>query len=115
MLPSKYRLKKRSSFARIELSGKMYQFPLFGLGVLDRKDKDPTLFGFVISTKISKKAVIRNRIKRILSEEIRLNYENVDKGYDVVFLVKPSILKKESGEARKEVIKALKDVSILQK
>lgn len=115
MLASKYRLKKRSSFARVELSGKLYQFPLFGLGILNRKDEDPSLFGFVISTKISKKAVTRNKIKRILSEEVRQNYEKIKQGYDVVFLVKPSILNKKDIEIKKEVIKALSNVSILQK
>lgn len=113
MLPGKYRLKKRSSFARVELSGKMSQFPLFGLGVLDREDKEPSKFGFVISTKISKKAVDRNKIKRIISEEVRLNYKNTKVGYDVVFLAKPAILRKEEEYIRKEVVKALRNASIL--
>jgi len=113
MLPSKYRLKKRSSFARVELSGKVSQFPLFGLGVLKREDKKPSKFGFVISTRISKKAVDRNKIKRILSEEVRLNYKSIKPGYNVVFLVKPSILKKDEDYIRKEVLKSLNYASIL--
>lgn len=114
MLPSKYRLKKRSSFARVELTGKVSQFPSFGLGILDRGDNDPSLFGFVISTKISKLAVTRNRIKRILSDAVRLNYKLIRPGFDVVFLAKPSIVKSKSEDLKKEVERALKDVSLLQ-
>lgn len=113
MLPSKYRLKKRSSYARIELQGTLFQFPLFGLGVFVRGDNLPSLFGFVISTKISKLAVTRNKIKRILSEKVRVSYKNIKPGYDVVFLVKPSILKKDREAIEKEVEKVLKHASIL--
>lgn len=113
MLPSKYRLKERSSFAQVELQGTMFQFPSFGVGVLKRGDNGPTLFGFVISTKISKKAVTRNKIKRILSEAVRINYKDVKSGLDVVFLVKPSILNKDTKVITNEVEKALKHASII--
>lgn len=93
MLASKYRLKKKVNFARIEIDGKLIQSKSFGLGLYNRKDDEPSRFGFIISTKISKKAVIRNRIKRLMSEVIRQNIDKLEKGYDVLFLIKPSILK----------------------
>jgi len=114
MLASKYRLKKRSAFARVELQGEMFQFPSFGIEILSRRDNNPTLFGFVISTKISKLAVIRNKIKRLLSETIRLNYDKIKPGYDVIFLVKQTALKKDAKVLSEETAKALKNVSILQ-
>ncbi|MBL7036820.1 ribonuclease P protein component [Candidatus Microgenomates bacterium] len=114
MLPSKYRLKKRSSFARVELQGNISQFPSFGMGTIERKDLEPTLFGFVISTKISKLAVTRNKIKRILSDAVRVNYESIKPGYDVVFLVKPIAAKKESGVLTSEVMQALQKTNLLK-
>lgn len=93
MLNSKNRLKKKINFARIEIDGAMYQSHSFGMGIFDRGDNDNSRFGFIISTKISKKAVIRNRIKRTISEVIRKNLNNLKSGLDVVFLIKPSVLK----------------------
>lgn len=92
MLASKYRLKSRTSFARVEIDGKLFQFKHFGLGVYDRKDNNPSRFGFVISTKISKRAVVRNKIKRIFSDHVRLNLEKIKTGQDVIFLIKSSII-----------------------
>ncbi len=102
MLPSKNRLKKKINFARIEIDGKLIQSSSFGVGVFNRKDSEPSRFGFIISTKISKRAVVRNKIKRIMSEVIRKNIESFKKGYDVVFLIKPSVAKTEKKVLEKE-------------
>ena len=93
MLSSKYRLKKKINFARIEIDGKMIQSRSFGMGIFDRKDNEPSHFGFIISTKISKKAVVRNRIKRIMSEIIRKYLDKLKDGYDVLFLIKHQAVK----------------------
>lgn len=93
MLASKYRLKKKINFARVEIDGKMIQSKSFGMGVYNRKDDEVSRFGFIISTKISKNAVIRNRIKRTMSDSIRKNIDKIKKGYDVVFLLKPLAVK----------------------
>ena len=114
MLASKHRLKKKFSFARVELQGVTTQFPSFGIGVIDRQDDEPSLFGFVISTKISKKAVTRNKIKRILSDAVRLNYEKIKKGHDVVFLVKPSAISKDSKVLSSEVVMALQKINLFK-
>lgn len=107
MLSSKYRLKSQTSFARVEIDGKLSQFKSFGLNIYDREDNDPSKFGFVISTKISKRAVVRNRIKRIFSEYIRLNLGKIKKGKDVIFLIKPSIIKVDRELIEKEINEAI--------
>jgi ribonuclease P protein component len=93
MLNSINRLKKKINFARIEIDGKMIQSRSFGMGIYNRKDDDPSHFGFIISTKISKKAVVRNRIKRTMSEVVRKNIDNLKNGYDVLFLIKQQAAK----------------------
>lgn len=103
MLNSKYRLKKKINFARIEIDGAMHQSKSFGMGIYDRRDDEPSCFGFIISTKISKKAVVRNRIKRIMSEVVRKNLKKIKNGYDVLFLIKPSIVKLDKLLLEKEV------------
>lgn len=107
MLASKYRLKKKINFARIEIDGRMVQSKSFGIGIYDRKDEGESRFGFIISTKISKKAVVRNKIKRTMSETIRKNIDKLKKGHDVLFLVKPSIVKLESKDIEKETYEVI--------
>lgn len=107
MLASKYRLKSKNLFARVEIDGQLSQFKYFGLNIYDRKDEDPSRFGFVISTKISKRAVVRNRIKRIFSDYIRLNFKKVKPGKDVLFLIKPSITKVSRDLIEKEINEAI--------
>ena len=85
MLASKYRLKKRMNFARCEIDGRLIQSRSFGVEIYDRKDKDNSRFGFIISTRISKKAVVRNKIKRTISDYIRININMIKNGLDVVF------------------------------
>lgn len=118
MLASKNRLKKKINFARIEIDGKMIQSKSFGMGIYDRsKDFDgegnnsESHFGFIISTKISKKAVVRNRIKRIISEVIRKNLKKIKKGMDVVFLVKPSAAKIDKETLENETCEILRYLS----
>jgi ribonuclease P protein component len=113
MLPSKYRLKKRIDFARSEIDGKLFQSKNFGVNIFDRKDSDNSRFAFIISTKISKKAVVRNKIRRIMSDIIRLNLDKIKTGLDVVFLVKPTILKSHRKEIEDETLKTI--ASNLQK
>jgi ribonuclease P protein component len=80
------------------------------MGVYDRsKDFDgdsnntDSRFGFIVSTKISKKAVVRNKIKRIIAESIRKRLPNIKKGQDIVFLIKPNVIKITKKELENEV------------
>ena len=114
MLASRYRLKKKSSFYEVEEEGTVMQSDSFGLAYLDKKDSSDTLFGFVVSTKISKDAVIRNKIKRALHEAVRFNYSYVKPGYYVVFLAKPHAVGKSTSILMAEVKSALESAQLLK-
>lgn len=115
MLASKNRLKKKINFARIEIDGVMHQSKSFGMGIYDRlnvynsdnqdldeNNRKESHFGFIVSTKISKKAVVRNRIKRIIAEVVRKRLNEIKRGLDVVFLIKPSAVKISKEDLEKE-------------
>ena len=103
MLPKRHRLPLRTELKRVQKNGRLYQGKLFSLLVCQQINDSPSRFAFIISTKIHKKAVERNRIRRLLTEAIRGNLANVKPGNEAVFLVKKAILKKQFKEVEEEV------------
>lgn len=92
MLKKKNRLSKRSELEEIKKDGVFCGFSrFFGILMLDKKDKD-LKFGTIISKKISKKAVERNKIKRRLMEVLGRNLEKFDEGKRILFLAKKEVL-----------------------
>jgi ribonuclease P protein component len=114
MLSFKHRLTKGKDFEKTKEKGDLYQGRLFGLVVLRRKDKGPSRFGFVVSTKISKKAVMRNRIKRILREIVGQELDKVNKGFDVLFLVKKKAAEEKGKDFKKEVINIFRKADLIE-
>lgn len=99
MLPEQYRLKKRTAFAATYRSG--VSFHKDGITVFCGKKKTadyPTKIGFVVSKKIHKRAVKRNRIKRLMRESVRLYIKsspNFDTKYmSLIFVASTSLLEK---------------------
>lgn len=104
MLKKIERISKKSEFEEIKNKGELIASPLFGLVWMK---SDPTLpetaprqrkFGAIISKKISKKAVERNRIRRRLMEAVRLNMDIFPDRFRGIFLVKKNILEKSETE-----------------
>jgi len=64
-------------------------------------------FGFVVSQKVSKKATIRNKVRRRLTEAIKVRAKNIKTGIDVILIALPGIEKKEFSEIKEIVNNAL--------
>ena len=68
-------------------------------------------FGIVVSKRIDKRAVIRNKIKRQIRRCIEENEKNVSAGKDILIIVRPNIKDrqiKEICESIAEVFKKIK-------
>lgn len=87
MLPKIYRLKKDKDFKRIFQAGKLVSGEAFVIRVVGNDEK-VTRFGIICGLKLSKKAVVRNRLRRRFGEAIRKLFKNIRSGYDVVILPK---------------------------
>jgi len=107
VLKRENRIRLRKEFAEIKNKGKILYSPLFGFLTYKEND-DQKKFGFIVSKKISKKAVDRNKIRRILSEVVRENLEKFENGTRIIFLTKKEILGKKMKEIEKEVEKFMK-------
>ena len=95
---------KRSDFDQLRDEGKVYQSPLFGLSVIS--NGEGLRLATIISKKISKKAVDRNKVRRLLMEASRKNLTILkDMNLKMVFLGKKILLEKSYKEADIEVKK----------
>ena len=114
MLAKKFKLTGAKDYAKVQAEGKVFQSDNFGIAFVERGDEDPSRFGFIVSTKIAKEAVDRNRIKRAMSEAVRIDSINLVKGYDVVFLAKTSITRNSTTDIMKEVRFALRKAGLMK-
>jgi len=62
-------------------------------------------FAFVVSKKVDKRAVVRNKIKRKISEVLNINLDKIKMGKDMIF-----ILRKEAGLNIPELCQTVVDV-----
>ena len=103
MLPKINRIKKKKDFEIIFKNSKSFKTNLFIFRIM-KNNLGFNRFGFVVSLKVSKKAVIRNKIRRRLSEIIKAEEKNIKAGTDLVVIALPGIEKKEFPEL-KEIVK----------
>lgn len=105
-LPSKYRLSNNSEIKEVFKRGKSFGSRFFQIRFIPTA---PGLkkFAFIVGLKVSKKAVIRNRIKRKISEIIRLNILKIKPGYLIVILAKPQAANEESENLEEDLTKSL--------
>ncbi len=84
------KLKKNYEFKRILTKGKYYSGKYLDVFVKEQNDKTINYIGIAIGVKIAK-AVKRNRIKRLISENYRLMEQQLKTGYNFVFLWKKKV------------------------
>lgn len=103
MLAKKFKLTGSKDFKRVEAEGTVHQSETFGIAILKRGDDQPSRFAFIVSTRIAREAVDRNRFKRTMSEAVRLSSRDIVPGFDCVFLAKTTIIKIPTSSVMKEV------------
>lgn len=89
MLPIKNRLKKREDFSAVFSKGAYATCN--GLSIKYAKTSFKiSRIGFPIGKNYAKKAVVRNRTRRILRAACNELLGNLKPGYDIIVLIKPS-------------------------
>jgi ribonuclease P protein component len=102
MLVSKNRLRKKSDIDNVFKKGKTVTGNFIFLRAA-KNNLDINRFAFVVSSKISKKSVTRNKIKRQLREIIKKNILKIKQGFDFVLIVRPQIVNQGFKEIEKEI------------
>ena len=80
------RLRKPDQFQRARRDGRNWSTPLVALNAVGNKRRG-TRCGFVVGKRIGK-AVERNRARRRLREAVRLAFDRIAPGWDLVFVVR---------------------------
>ena len=117
-LPKAHRLRDRKDYRAVYEQGiRRYSPHLTLIALPPLKDREalipPTMFGISISKKVSKKAVIRNRIKRQIKGAIRTYLQSIDPGWKVVIVVKPKAIECKYEHFLRELEELLKQTKII--
>lgn len=100
MLPKLHRLTEKKDYQEVLKHGKMSQGQYFGLARVAYEG--PVKIGIIVSNKVSKRAVERNRIRRLVRTVARKYLENNKEGYKFVFLAKKSAERADPGNLQKD-------------
>ena len=89
-----YRLRRPEQFQRVRRTGRSWSSALVTLNAAS-SNRRRSRCGFVVGKRIGK-AVERNRARRRLREAVRLAYDHIAPGWDLVFVVRsPAIVTAE--------------------
>lgn len=108
-------LRGAAEFKRVYTTGRTYRGPNFTLRAATAPDPDtPTVFGFVVSTKVSKAAVIRNRIRRRAREYVRRTASEIRPGKTVAVIAGPGAVTASPAETVSELSSLFKQATLIR-
>lgn len=112
MLKKDHRLSKASEVKLTFSKGRSFFSPYFTVKYLRKPQASLPRFTVIVSTKVSKKAVVRNRHKRIVREWLRQNLSKFQSG-DYVVSVKPKAEELTSAETTGALLQLLRDTKLI--
>jgi len=116
MISRKHRFHGYGSLKHVYKNGTTVRGPLFALKALPNPKRDSYRLAVVVSKKVNKSAVARNRIRRRLYEAVRQLEGDIIRPYDIVLSVFHSSVIDEPAESlARQVRKQLADAGILAK
>jgi len=108
----KNRLTKREYFDKVYRGGKSVANHQFVLYSYARRQQEGFRLGISVSKKLGN-AVVRNRIKRMVKEIIRLNAGKLPGGYDMILIVRKPAVGMAYADMEKSIFHILKRASML--
>ena len=113
MLSREFRFHSRGGVKYVYNHGKTIRRPELSLIVCENT-RGKTRFAVVVSKKVLKSAVGRNRIRRRVYEAIRLDLDKFKKSRDYVFVIYSKDLKDQPFPALQKSIRSLLEESMIQ-
>ncbi len=103
MLPKKNRLGRKNHLEELAKKGAEYRTPPLTFRFLP-KIAPPPQFAIAVSLKIGKKAVERNRLRRQISEGIRIHLPDLKKNVSALVIARPAIRESDAPEIQKAIL-----------
>lgn len=114
MIDSKHRFQGYGSLRFVFSKGNTVRGQFFSLREIENKRRDTYRVAVVVSRKVHKSAVVRNRIRRRIYEQLRLALADVTKSYDIaVIAYSDKLAELPSAELQAELTDKLKQAEIL--
>jgi len=101
-------LKKNKEYRNVYSRGKSLTDRYLVVYFLDN-NLEICRFGFTVSKKTGN-AVVRNRVRRLLKEACRLNYNVFSGGFDLVFVARRSIVSLNYKQVEESLLKLVKKI-----
>lgn len=124
-LPKGHRLRRRQDFSKVYQAGLRRHTPNLTLRALRQpkllsdndleatKEPAQTCIGISIGLKVSKRAVIRNRIKRRIRSAMQELLPHLSPGWQIVIVVKPSATQCGYGQFLQELKQLLVSAEVI--
>ncbi|MCG7408390.1 ribonuclease P protein component [Paenibacillus sp. ACRRX] len=112
-MQKQYRLKDRADFSRVYRYGRSWANHQLVLYVFPRPAVERFRVGVSTSKKIGN-AVVRNRMRRVIKEVVRLNSDRVISHVDLVFIVRKGAVDMDYEQLRKSVLHVCRKASVLK-
>jgi len=109
MLSKINRLRNDKEIKRVLAGGKGYRDGFLFLKSA-KNNLEAARFAFIVSKKTAKKAVLRNKIKRRLTEAVRKKIPELKTGFDAVVIAQKGIENKTFQETKENIERLLRNI-----
>ncbi len=113
MPPKINRLKKKKDIERVFGGGESFKEDFLILKIIKNNLTQPR-FGFVVSKEVSKRAALRNTVKRRLNEITRTKLGGLKKGIDALLIARPGLETKNFREIDETINKLFKKARFIK-
>lgn len=109
MLPKENRLDLSKEFSRLKKYGLACKTPFFTLLWQGQKQNQNSRVGFVVSNKIGK-AVVRNRIRRVLREAVKSCSSHIPTGINLAIIASPRTMEADQENLKNQLIRGFQEI-----
>ena len=112
MLPLNNRLKKTKEISRVFKEGRSFKEGFLILKTA-KNNLNKSRFGFIVSQKVSKKAVVRNKIKRRMRAIIVKKFQTIKPATDNLLIALPGLEKKDFSSIEEALNKLIEKANLI--
>ncbi|MDP2820743.1 MAG: ribonuclease P protein component [bacterium] len=102
MLKKNLRIRKQKNFDFLYKKGKRTKSKFFAV-IFTPNDVGFNRFAFIVSSKVDKRAVARNKLKRRMREITRANYNKIKPSFDFIIIAFPQAIKADFNELKADL------------